>query len=75
MRLAGTLSSIQRSRRRLCSTRSSGGSTWSCTAVSTHESRHQKGLTSLGSKYFGGHSDLLNGTLVVKTEQEWYQVR
>ncbi|KAF8351548.1 pyridoxal phosphate-dependent transferase [Amanita rubescens] len=25
-----------------------------------------------GSKYFGGHSDLLCGILVVKTEEEWY---
>lgn len=27
-----------------------------------------------GTKYFGGHSDLLCGVLVVKTEDEWKQV-
>lgn len=27
-----------------------------------------------GSKYFGGHSDLLCGVIVVKTEDEWKQV-
>ncbi len=27
-----------------------------------------------GSKYFGGHSDLLAGVLIVKTPEEWYNV-
>ncbi|KAI0035648.1 cystathionine gamma-synthase [Vararia minispora EC-137] len=27
-----------------------------------------------GTKYFGGHSDLLNGTLIVKTEKEWHDL-
>lgn len=29
----------------------------------------------LGTKYFGGHSDLLCGVLVVKTREEWDTVR
>ncbi|KAF9055206.1 cystathionine gamma-synthase [Hymenopellis radicata] len=28
-----------------------------------------------GSKYFGGHSDLLAGVLVVKTPEEWYTLQ
>lgn len=28
----------------------------------------------LATKYFGGHSDLLCGVLVVKTKEEWKEV-
>jgi cystathionine gamma-synthase len=30
--------------------------------------------SSIGSKYFGGHSDLLSGVLVLKTLDEWKKV-
>jgi len=35
--------------------------------------RHSSSSTS-GTKYFGGHSDLLSGILVVKTIEEWKTV-
>lgn len=61
---------------RLCSTPSSGVPTWLCTVVCLWSFRaatfpEQR----LGTKYFGGHSDLLCGVLVVKTLEEWTEVR
>lgn len=32
-------------------------------------------FVTVGTKYFGGHSDLLSGVLVVKTLEEWKTVR
>lgn len=32
-------------------------------------------FNSKGTKYFGGHSDLLCGILIVKTHVEWMSVR
>lgn len=65
-----------RLRRRLCNTRSSGGQMLSCIAVRS-VARVLFGETHgfAGSKYFGGHSDLLCGILVVPTLETWKEVR
>ena len=41
------------------------------------KSRREAAKTSKfqGTKYLGGHSDLLCGVLVVRTEEEWKQVK
>lgn len=31
--------------------------------------------TFVATKYFGGHSDMLGGVLIVKTSEEWNTVR
>jgi cystathionine beta-lyase/cystathionine gamma-synthase len=32
-------------------------------------------MSVIATKYFGGHSDLLSGVLVVRTKEEWDIVR